>query len=81
MELKDTVSLMTSSNYRDRFLCEYQQTKIRYDKLMNMYQNWDNLDFTPTCDKEIYKLQLTSMNDYLSVLTQRAKAEGIDLYV
>ena len=32
-ELKDTIELMTSENYKDRFKAEYWQTKIRYDKL------------------------------------------------
>jgi hypothetical protein len=33
MELKDTIALMNSSDYKDRFKAEYYQTKIRYDKL------------------------------------------------
>ena len=36
MELKDTVELMTSEDYKERFRAEYWQTKIRYDRLMNM---------------------------------------------
>ena len=33
MELKDTVDLMLSEDYRDRFKAEYQQVKIRKEKL------------------------------------------------
>ena len=33
MELKDTIRGMTSDNYKARFIAEYQQTKIRYEKL------------------------------------------------
>lgn len=33
MELKDTVSLMNSADYKERFKAEYYQTKIRYEKL------------------------------------------------
>lgn len=29
MELKDTVELMNSDDYKDRFKAEYYQTKIR----------------------------------------------------
>ena len=29
MELKDTIELMNSENYKDRFKAEYYQTKIR----------------------------------------------------
>lgn len=33
MELKDTIELMTSEEWKDRFIAEYLQTKIRYEKL------------------------------------------------
>ena len=36
MELKDTVELMNSSDYKDRFKAEYQQVKIRHEKLRKM---------------------------------------------
>ena len=36
MELKDTIKLMNSDDYKDRFKAEYYQTKIRYDKLHQM---------------------------------------------
>lgn len=32
MELNDTIKLMESDNYRDRFKAEYYQTKIRWAK-------------------------------------------------
>ena len=32
MELKDTISMMTSSDYKERFRAEYFQLKIRYDR-------------------------------------------------
>lgn len=36
MELKDTIELMNSTDYKERFRAEYYQTKIRYDKLDKM---------------------------------------------
>ena len=33
MELKDTVKMMNSDDYKERFRVEYYQTKIRYEKL------------------------------------------------
>ena len=33
MELKDTVEMMGSADYQERFKAEYYQTKIRYEKL------------------------------------------------
>lgn len=35
-ELKDTIELMNSSDYKDRFKAEYYQLKIRYTKLHAM---------------------------------------------
>lgn len=32
-EFEDTVHLMLSDDYRDRFVAEYRQTKIRYERL------------------------------------------------
>ena len=33
MELKDTIEMMNSADYKERFIAEYRQTKIRYEKL------------------------------------------------
>ena len=40
-ELKDTVDLMNSSDYKERFQAEYLQTKIRYDKLHKMLVKYE----------------------------------------
>lgn len=77
--LEDTIGLMISADYKERFEAEYYQLKIRRDKLQKMWDNWDNLSFTPTCKKEVYTTQLTAMNIYLDVLKQRAEIEGIEL--
>lgn len=55
MELKDTIELMQSSDYKERFKAEYQQTKIRHDGLHKMLVKWDagKLEFTPTCPKAL----------------------------
>ena len=79
MELEDTIEDMLSSDYKRRFMAEYNQLKIRYDKLQKMVDNWDNLDFKPTCEKEDYQLQLSFMLGYLGILTNRASLENIDL--
>ena len=51
--LKDTVELMISTDYRDRFIAEYQQLVIRYRGLRNMLDKWDRgeLEFKPTCPR------------------------------
>ena len=50
-ELKDTISLMNSIDYKERFQAEYYQTKIRYDKLCKMLikNEAGTLGFKPTC--------------------------------
>ena len=79
MELKDTVEMMLSSDYKERFKAEYWQLKIRHDKLLKMLDNWYNLDFTPTCNKTTYICQLWAMEDYIAVLESRAEQEGVEL--
>ena len=79
--LKDTVELMTSSDYRERFIAEYKQLVIRYRALRNMLDKWDRneLDFTPTCPRSTYNMQTKAMTDYIAVLEARAVMEGIVL--
>ncbi len=77
MELKDTVQLMQSDDYKDRFRAEYQQLAIRYEKLKKMVDNWDNLNFLPICPKSTYNMQLRAMSDYIAVLETRAAIEQI----
>lgn len=81
MELKDTIEMMTSGDYKERFKAEYWQTKIRYNKLKIMLRKWDNkqLNFTPTCDRGIFDRQLDIMGIYIELLEDRAQQEGIDL--
>lgn len=80
-ELKETVELMNSSDYKERFKAEYYQLKIRHDKLLNLCLKWDKgeLDFIPTCSRDILETQLTVMDDYLGILETRAKIENIEL--
>lgn len=79
MELRDTVGLMQSEDYKDRFKAEYYQLKIRYEKLKKMVENWDSLNFKPTCEKVIYITQLDAMKAYLGTLKLRAIKEKVEL--
>ena len=81
MELRDTVVMMNSEDYKERFRAEYCQTVIRYGKLKNMLDRWDdgNLNFTPTCPRSTYNMQIMAMADYIAVLAARAVMEGINL--
>lgn len=79
--LKDTVELMTSSDYRERFIAEYKQLVIRHKSLREMIDKWerDELNFKPTCPRSIYDMQLRIMKDYITILEARAAIEGIKL--
>ena len=81
MELKDTIDLMTSEDYKDRFKAEYYQTKIRYDKLHKMLVKNEAgvLDFTPTVLISKLMEQKRYMGEYLRMLEIRAAIENIDL--
>lgn len=80
-ELKDTVDLMQSEDYKERFKAEYYQLEIRLDKLTTMLEKWDKgeLNFTPTCPRELYDQQVNGMVDYLNALRSRAELEHVDL--
>lgn len=80
-DLKDTANDMCSTNYKERFIAEYWQAVIRYEKLKNMLNRWDNfeLNFNPTCPRSTYNLQIKAMTDYIAVLEARAVMENIDL--
>ena len=81
MKLADTVEMMNSSDYKERFKAEYAQLVIRYYGLRNMLEKWDNgtLEFEPTCPRSTYNLQIKAMTDYIAVLEARAVMENIDL--
>lgn len=81
MELKDTIDLMNSEDYRERFKAEYYQTKIRYDKLHKMIVKMEagTCNFTTSCSLEILEEQARQMGMYLHVLEVRAQIEKIEL--
>ncbi len=81
MELKDTIKMMTSDHYIDRFKAEYWQVKIRYEKLRILIAKYkaDKLDFDLAKSFELLEDQLYYMNEYLKVLEVRAELEEIDL--
>lgn len=80
-ELKDTTEFMNSSEYKDRFVAEYYQTKIRYNKLHKMVIKYEagTLDFEPSCSLELLTQQASYMGQYLKCLELRAEIENINL--
>lgn len=85
MELKETVELMNSDDYKERFVAEYHQVKIRYEKLKNFCNKIEvetRLGKEVTkhdCPLELLREQQKYMGLYLSVLEKRALIENIVL--
>ena len=81
MELKETVQMMGSSDYKERFKAEYLQLKIRINGLRNMLKKYKagTLPFTPSCSYDLLNGQLKAMELYATYLEERAEIEGIDL--
>lgn len=80
-ELKDTADMMVSENYKERFRAEFYQTNIRMHELLNIIRMYDGgtLEFTLSCPIDLLRTQARRMADYLNVLIERAKVEGIEL--
>lgn len=91
MELKETVEMMNSDDYKERFKAEYYQTKIRYEKLKkfnNKIEAYDRLPYLSKypwdepkhdCPAELLIVQQRTMGDYLHILEVRAEIENIEL--
>lgn len=84
---EETVRLMLSDDHKERFVAEYRQTKIRYEKLKAYCNRIEaamrdpaKVDMPPhDCDLDLLREQQNYMGRYLGVLELRAIIEGIDL--
>lgn len=85
MELKETVELMNSEDYKERFVAEYHQVKIRYEKLKNFCNKIEVEEMLGKevtkhdCPLELLREQQKYMGLYLSVLEKRALIENVVL--
>lgn len=81
MELKDTIELMTSADWKDRFVAEYLQTKIRYEKLHKLIVRREagKCEFNTPISLESWKAQASHMGQYLYELEKQAALHGIEL--
>ena len=92
-ELKDTVSMMNSPDYKERFKAEYWQTKIRYEKLKvfntkieaSRHMQFDSIGKYKCpmpehdCPDDLLLEQQNLMGRYLHILEVRAVIEGVEL--
>lgn len=86
-----TIVYMRSPDYRERFKAEYQQTKIRYEKLKAYNTRIEAAQRTAlygvktieepkhTCPEDILRDQQRAMGEYLHILEVRAVIEGVNL--
>ena len=90
MELEDTVGAMCSDDYKARFVAEYHQTKIRYEKLKRFNTKIEAAEAMcystkvvekpkHDCPSEMLREQQRVMGNYLHILEVRAVIEGIEL--
>jgi hypothetical protein len=81
MKLNETVEMMNSADYKERFKAEYLQLKIRMEGLSAMLKKYKagTLNFTPSCSYDLLNAQFKTMDLYASYLEDRAEVEDIDL--
>ena len=90
MDLKDTIPMMTSDDYKERFKAEYYQTKERYERLKaftTKIEAAERTQFTLShvkelkhdCPATLLAAQRELMSNYLHILEVRAVIEGIEL--
>lgn len=86
VELKDTISGMTSPDYKERFIAEYRQTETRYKKLKSFCDRIEIAEVhgvgeapAHDCPLSLLREQQKYMGMYLGVLEKRAIIEKISL--
>ena len=81
MNLNETVEMMNSKDYKERFKAEYMQLKIRMNGLSEMLRKYreGTLTFKPSCSYDLLNSQFKAMDLYASFLEERAIVEEIEL--
>ena len=81
MELKDTIELMQSTDYKDRFKAEYYQIKIMREKLIDLLyrRHMGKSGFNSDCPYDLLDKQLRTITAYKDILEERAVIEKIEL--
>ena len=80
MKLVETVNLMCSRDFKDRFIAEYVQLVIRLSKLNDVLSNKSDIRFV--ADDTTMSLMLKqrdAMESYKECIEKRADIAGIDL--
>lgn len=81
----ETIEGMISDDYKERMKAEYQQTKLRYEKLKNLNNKIEAAQMTDVCEPShkcpagLLLEQQHVMGNYLHILEVRAVIEDIEL--
>ena len=78
-KLENTVEMMLSDDYKERFIAEYQQLVNRKNKLQKVIREYDKNTFESDCSIDLLIWQLKTMQMYEYILKRRAEVEGIEL--
>ena len=84
-KLIETITLMQSEDYKDRFKAEYYQLKIRTEKLeafinrIKAAQIKNIAEPKHDCPLEVLESQLEIMKNYLAILGLRSAIEEVNL--
>ena len=77
--LHDTIPLMTSDDYKERFKAEYNQLVIRLDRLITFIERLEKGEARADCPIDLLRAQLEPMLHYKCILEQRALIEKVKL--
>lgn len=85
-DLKDTVNLMLSDDYKDRFAAEYFQTYTRYLRLKRFCNRIEAAQIKGITEPEhdcplpLLREQQRAMGEYLHILELRAEIEDVNIW-
>ena len=80
MKLVETVNLMCSRDFKDRFIAEYAQLVIRLSKLNDVLNNTSDVSHeVDDTTRALMLKQRNAMESYKMCLEKRADILGIDL--
>ena len=80
MTVLDMFSNDPENGYKNRAKAEYNQVKIRAEKLRSMLDKYatGTLNFKPNCSYDLLHSQYVFMKAYMNILEERAKIENIE---
>ena len=60
--MEEAVKIEELPDWQQRFVIEYKELLEKTTKLGNMLNNWDNLNFTPKCSKQLLTTQYNNIH-------------------